>query len=126
MQRIAHVLLCSLLLSHAVAFRPERCVRAVSPHHRCGQARREHSDLLKSPSVVALRAESATNERAALLRPRTLAGLAAFGGVCGPLVDAVHNSALLEYEVAPVVVPALFFEAKTSLLVPPLLAFACA
>lgn len=50
---------------------------------------------------------------------RAVAGLAAFGATCGPLVDAVHNQALLEYDVLPITIA--IFNAKTSLLIPPLL-----
>ena len=50
----------------------------------------------------------------------TCAGLAGFGATAGPLVDAVHNQALLKYDILPVSIDAL--DAKTSLLIPPLLA----
>lgn len=52
----------------------------------------------------------------------TIAGLMAFGGIVGPLVDAVHNQALLEYDVLPVTIGA--FNARTSALIPPLLSVA--
>lgn len=50
----------------------------------------------------------------------TLAKVALFGAVAGPLVDAVHNQVLLQYDILPISVAA----AKSSLLIPPLLAFA--
>ena len=51
---------------------------------------------------------------------RAIGGLAAFGSGVGPLVDGVHNQALLEYDIQPLFIGAL----HTSLLVPPLLAVA--
>ena len=39
------------------------------------------------------------------LSSSSLLGLAAFGGGAGPLVDAVHNQALLTYDVLPVSLP---------------------
>ena len=51
---------------------------------------------------------------------RSIAGLAAFGATAGPLVDAVHNQVLLEYDVLPITIGLV--NAKTSLLIPPLLA----
>ena len=57
---------------------------------------------------------------------RQYLGLAAFGASAGPLVDAVHNQALLTYDILPVSIPLGLGVAKTSLLVPPLLAVAYA
>ena len=54
----------------------------------------------------------------------SLARLAAFGGTCGPLVDAIHNQALLRYDVAPLELCGGAVE--TSWLVVPLLAVAYA
>lgn len=58
--------------------------------------------------------------RTFLPAPRSALGLATFGATAGPLVDAVHNQALLQYDVLPVSIDAL--NAHTSLLIPPLLA----
>ena len=55
-------------------------------------------------------------------QPRVLLRLAAIGGTLGPLVDAVHNQALLQYDLLPLTLGAL----HTSWLVPPLLAVAYA
>lgn len=51
------------------------------------------------------------------MKPSSLGRLAATGGTIGPLVDAIHNQALLEYDLYPVTL----IDAKTSLLIPPLL-----
>ena len=51
---------------------------------------------------------------------RSLTGLATFGATAGPLVDAVHNQVLLQYDVFAITIA--LFNAKTSLLIPPLLA----
>ena len=59
-------------------------------------------------------------------RPRVLLRLAGVGALAGPAVDAVHNQALLNYDVLPVAVPLGLGVAKTSLLIPPLLALAYA
>jgi hypothetical protein len=59
-------------------------------------------------------------------RPAVLAQLAAFGAAAGPAVDAVHNQALLQYDVLPIAIGAVGQEAKSSLLIPPLLAVAYA
>ena len=56
------------------------------------------------------------------ISPRQVAGLAAFGATAGPLVDAVHNQALLTYKIMPVSIAPL--NAETSLLIPPLLGVA--
>ena len=56
------------------------------------------------------------------LRPGVLLRLGGFGATAGPLVDAVHNQALLRYDVLPVSLPLPLGEARTSLLIPPLLA----
>ena len=39
------------------------------------------------------------------LRPGVLLRLGGFGATAGPLVDAVHNQALLRYDVLPVSLP---------------------
>ena len=60
--------------------------------------------------------------RTAILPKASLARLAAFGGTCGPLVDSIHNQALLRYDLAPL---ELFGGAvQSSWLVIPLLAVA--
>ena len=61
------------------------------------------------------------------LDPRALGALFAFGAVVGPLVDGIHNQAILVYETLPVALgpeggPGL----RTSLLIPPLLGVAYA
>ena len=67
----------------------------------------------------ALRAPDARSDaRPVLLR------LAAVGAVAGPAVDAVHNQALLSYDVLPVSVSLGLGVAKSSMLVPPLLSLA--
>lgn len=53
-----------------------------------------------------------------------LRGLAATGAVVGPMVDAIHNQALLRYDILPVAVSLPLGLACSSLLVPPLLAVA--
>ena len=55
-------------------------------------------------------------------RSRRLLTLAAAGGTLGPATDAIHNQVLLAYDVMPVQLPVLGFVAKTSLIIPPLLA----
>lgn len=55
-----------------------------------------------------------------------LGKLACFGGVVGPCVDALHNQALLQYDVLPVRVDLGLGVAATSALVPGLLAIAYA
>lgn len=55
-----------------------------------------------------------------LLTPRVLGRLAVVGAGVGPAVDALHNQALLTYDVAPLVIGTF----KSSWLVPPLLAVA--
>ena len=67
---------------------------------------------------------SARSGTDALLEPRTLRRLFAFGAVGGPIVDAVHNQAILGYDVQPVELSLFVFNARTSLLIPPLLGFA--
>ena len=57
-------------------------------------------------------------------RPSVLLRLGAFGAGVGPFVDAVHNQALLQYDVLPVEVQLV--DARTSALVPPLLFLAYA
>ena len=47
-----------------------------------------------------------------------LGRLAVFGATGGPLVDAVHNQALLQYDILPLA----FADVRTSWLIPPLLA----
>mmetsp|Transcript_28320 Transcript_28320/g.65654 ORF Transcript_28320/g.65654 Transcript_28320/m.65654 type:complete len:319 (+) Transcript_28320:45-1001(+) len=54
----------------------------------------------------------------------SVASLAAFGGIVGPLADGVHNQALLQYDFAPLSLPLPGFLVQTSWLVPLLLAFA--
>eukprot|EP00913_Durusdinium_trenchii_P015011 g14078.t1 len=54
----------------------------------------------------------------------TIAGLALVGALVGPAVDAIHNQALLSYDLWPLSMDVGFGVAKTSLLVPPLLAIA--
>ena len=56
----------------------------------------------------------------------SIAGLALVGSCLGPFVDAIHNQALLSYDVLPVSMNLGLGFAKTSLLVPPLLAIAYA
>ena len=56
----------------------------------------------------------------------SIAGLALVGSCLGPFVDAIHNQALLSYDVLPVSMNLGLAFAKTSLLVPPLLAIAYA
>ena len=56
--------------------------------------------------------------KAIAIRAPALAKLAATGAVLGPACDAIHNQLLLSYDVLPVDA----FGAKTSLLIPPLLA----
>lgn len=58
--------------------------------------------------------------------PRVLWRLAGVGAIVGPAVDAVHNQALLAYDVLPISVDLGLGIAKTSLLIPPLLALAYA
>ena len=53
---------------------------------------------------------------------RARLGLAAFGGTAGPLVDSIHNQALLSYDKLPVSL--LGGTVQTSYLIPPLLAIA--
>lgn len=55
-------------------------------------------------------------------RSRRLLTLAAAGATLGPVTDAIHNQVLLAYDVMPVQLPVLGFVAKTSLIIPPLLA----
>jgi hypothetical protein len=57
------------------------------------------------------------------LSPLTLGSLAAVGAIVGPAVDAVHNQALLAYDVLPVSfsLPLGLGVAKSSWLIPPLL-----
>ena len=43
--------------------------------------------------------------RTLLPNPRAAIGLATFGATAGPLVDAVHNQALLTYDVLPIAFP---------------------
>ena len=62
----------------------------------------------------------ATTDGETLLSARTIVGLGCFGATCGPLVDAVHNQALLQYDRWPITIEV--FDAKTSGLIPPLLA----
>lgn len=57
-------------------------------------------------------------------RPSVLLRLGAFGAGVGPFVDAVHNQALLVYDVLPVEIQLV--NAQTSALVPPLLFLAYA
>ncbi|CAE6918717.1 Ogt [Symbiodinium sp. CCMP2592] len=57
---------------------------------------------------------------------RSAGGLALLGAVLGPGVDAIHNQALLSYDVLPVSADLVVGVARTSLLVPPLLAVAYA
>ncbi|CAE7848827.1 ANK1 [Symbiodinium sp. KB8] len=57
---------------------------------------------------------------------RSAGGLALVGAVLGPGVDAIHNQALLSYDVLPVSADLVLGVARTSLLVPPLLAVAYA
>ena len=82
--------------------------------------------LLLSPSTalrtppVSLR-EPKLPQPPPIFQPRAVAGLAIFGGAAGPLVDAVHNQCLLAYDVLPITLQ-VGFTAKTSLLIPPLLA----
>lgn len=54
------------------------------------------------------------------VRAPVLLPLAAVGASVGPAVDAVHNAALLQYDVLPLDVPLV--DAHTSYLIPPLLA----
>ena len=78
-----------------------------------------------APRRAALRAvaePAASDGRLRRLAPRS--ALAAFGFTAGPLVDAVHNQALLSYDFLPLALPIL--GAKTSWIVPPLLAVAYA
>lgn len=56
----------------------------------------------------------------------SIAGLALVGSCLGPFVDAIHNQALLSYDVLPVSMNLGLGFAQTSLLVPPLLAIAYA
>lgn len=60
------------------------------------------------------------------VRPGVLARLGTAGAVLGPAVDAVHNQALLGYDLLPVDLQLPLGPAKTSLLIPPLLALAYA
>jgi hypothetical protein len=66
------------------------------------------------------------NMRWETVRPGVLARLGTAGAVLGPAVDAVHNQALLAYDVLPVALQLPLGFAKTSLLIPPLLAVAYA
>ena len=52
------------------------------------------------------------------MKPPALGKLAATGAVLGPACDAIHNQSLLKYDVLPIGDGI----AKTSLLIPPLLA----
>ena len=52
------------------------------------------------------------------MKPPALGKLAATGAVLGPACDAIHNQSLLQYDVLPIGDGI----AKTSLLIPPLLA----
>jgi len=70
--------------------------------------------------AVALQCLGAMSPPRTVITPRMVAGLSAFGATAGPLVDAVHNQALLEYDVLPIRIGV--FDAETSLLIPPLLA----
>ncbi|CAJ1381546.1 unnamed protein product [Effrenium voratum] len=63
-------------------------------------------------------------EERSLINP-TL-GLAGVGALLGPWVDAIHNQALLSYDLLPVSVALPLGVARSSLLVPPLLALAYA
>lgn len=57
-------------------------------------------------------------------KPSVLLRLGAFGAGVGPFVDAVHNQALLQYDILPIEVGLV--NARTSALVPPLLFLAYA
>jgi hypothetical protein len=52
--------------------------------------------------------------------------LGGFGFFLGPAIDAIHNQVLLNYQVFPVAITTVFGVAKTSMIVPPLLATAYA
>jgi endoplasmic reticulum chaperone BiP len=54
--------------------------------------------------------------------PYTKLGL--FGAAVGPLVDEIHNQAILQYDILPISVDLPVGIIKTSLLIPPLLAVA--
>ena len=77
-----------------------------------------------APRAAALRAVAESAITDGRLRASSLSALAAFGFTAGPLVDAVHNQALLSYDFLPLALP--IFGAKTSWIVPPLLAVAYA
>lgn len=64
-------------------------------------------------------ATSSTTLPRARITPRAISGLALFGATAGPLVDSIHNQCLLAYDVLPI---AVLLNARTSLLIPPLLA----
>jgi len=75
---------------------------------------------MSTPGLLLARKQPKSNS------PRSLWRLAGVGAIVGPAVDAVHNQALLSYDVLPISVDLGFSVAKTSLLIPPLLALAYA
>ena len=86
------------------------------------------TNALRAPPIATFHAtthprltiDAITMKAAQPITSRSLTGLATFGATAGPLVDAVHNQVLLQYDVFPITIA--LFNAKTSLLIPPLLA----
>ena len=94
-----------------------------SPRSTC--RRRPILLATKDPPLPAASPEEGGRGRGGVppLNNNALLLLAATGGVVGPVVDGIHNSVLLAYDIFPVEPLGLF---KTSLLIPPLLAVAYA
>ena len=106
-----------MLLTSAHFFTFASCAAAFAPS--AAPSLRANTRIIRSAPL-----RSAPSGTDALLEPRTLRRLFAFGALGGPVVDAVHNQALLTYDVQPVEISLFVFNARTSLLIPPLLGFA--
>mmetsp|Transcript_8314 Transcript_8314/g.8475 ORF Transcript_8314/g.8475 Transcript_8314/m.8475 type:complete len:299 (+) Transcript_8314:51-947(+) len=83
----------------------------------------DHTDLRRIKTSYTSILKSFDNDDIATINTSNNAGLNfislfAIGSVIGPLVDALHNKVLLQYDILPITLP---FDLKTSLLIPPLL-----